>query len=194
MKNTKLLALAAAAVFLLSAQRAAAAMPNLYQVVISGTSWTTNSAGQIVPQALNNATLLKHMADINGIKDYSWWALAYHIGGNDLGDTIDIINRTNGTTLTSLFGLYFGEAFERKALLSASKRQMKRIEYIYTDQSPHSIGSALLTEYYFFDPSGATNNVVVLGQMQWLIIPDNNNPNMRVNSASLTTTRPFRFQ
>ncbi len=190
---TNLLAAAAAAASLLVAGRAGAQLPNLWQIAISGTSWTTNKAGQIVPQQLNNTTLLKHIADVNGTTDYSGWALAYHIGGNDLGDTIDIINRTNGATLQTLYGLYFGEAFERKALLSASRRQLKRIEYVYTDQSPHSIGSALLTDYYFFDQSGNTNYVVVLGQMQWLVVPDNNNPDMRVNTANFTTTRPWKF-
>ncbi len=178
---------------LLLAVPAGAQLPSLYQIVISGVSWTTNSAGQIVPQTLNNATLLRHVAEVDGVTDYSSWGLAYHIGGNDLGDTIDIINRNDGTTLRTLFGLYFGEAFERSALLSASKRQMRRIEYIYTDQSPHSIGSALMTTYYFFDSQGNTNNAVTLGQMQWLVVPDNNNPNMRVDSATFTTTKPWKF-
>jgi hypothetical protein len=191
MKN--LCAASAAICGLLLAAPAGAQLPNLWQITISGVSWTTNSAGQIGAEPLNNGTLLKHIADVNGTTDYSWWALAYHVGGNDLGDTIDIINRTNGTTLQTLFGLYFGEAFERSALLSASHRQMKRIEYIYTDQSPHSIGSALMTDYYFFDKAGNTNYVVVLGQMQWLVVPDNKNPKMRVNSASFTTTRPLKF-
>jgi hypothetical protein len=36
------------------------------------------------------------------------------------------------------------------ALLSGSGKQMKRIEYVYTDQDSHSLGSALLlTDYYF---------------------------------------------
>lgn len=182
-----------AALALMVCTQANAQLPALWRVNISGYSWTTNKIGQIVPQPLNNATLLKHIANVNGTTDFSWWALAYHIGGNELGDTIDIINRTNGATLQTLFGLYFGEAFERSALRSASGRQLKRIEYVYTDQSSHSIGSALLTDYYFFNSSGNTNYVMVLGQMQWLVVPDSKNPSMRVNSASLTTTGPFRF-
>ncbi len=193
MNTNKLLAASAALITLLLAGQARAQLPNLWQITISGTTWTTNSAGKIVPQALNNATLLKHLADLNGTTDYSSWALAYHVGGNDLGDTIDVINRNDGTVLKTLFGLYFGEAFERSALLSGSKRQSRRIEYIYTDQSPHSIGSALLTEYFFFNNQGQENYVVVLGQMQWLVVPDNNNPNMQVDNASFTTTRPWSF-
>ncbi len=193
MKINRLLSVTAVLGLLCVAGQARAQLPDKYQIVISGISWTTNSAGQIVAEKLNNATLLQHIAQVNGTKDYSWWTLAYHIGGNDLGDTIDIINRTNGTTLQTLVGLYFGEAFERSALISASKRQMKRIEYVYTDQSPHSIGSSLMTTYYFFNSQGQTNNAVTLGQMQWLVVPDNNNPKMRVNSASFTTTRPFKF-
>ncbi len=190
--KTKLLLVTSILLFLLTG-RTHAQLANLWQINISGRSWTTNNAGQIVPVPVNNSTLLRHIADVNGTTNYSWWALAYHVGGNELGDTIDIINRTNGAVLQTLFGLYFGEAFERSALLSGNHRQLKRIEYIYTDQSPHSLGSALMTDYYFFDNSGNTNYVVVLGQMQWLVVPDSKNPKMRVNSASFTTTKPFKF-
>src|SRR5579859_863793 len=120
---------------------------NLFQFVFTGTCWTTNTAGKIVPQPISNATLLKDFATQNGVANTSWLSLAYHVGGNELGDTIDVINRTNGATVGTIFGLYFGESFGRMALLSGSGKQMKRIEYIYTDQNSHSLGRALLTDY-----------------------------------------------
>jgi hypothetical protein len=70
---------------------------------------------------------------------------------------------------------------------------MKRIEYIYTDQNNHSLGSVLLTDYFFFDTSGNTNAIYVLGQMQWIITTDAKHLNTHVCTASFTTTQPWQF-
>jgi len=166
---------------------------NKFQFVFNGTSSTTDADGKIVPRSISNATLLSDFAALNGLHDTSWLALAYHVGGNDLGDTIEVINRTNGATVGTLFGLYFGEDFGRQALLSKSKRQMQRIEYIYTDQNSHSLGSILLTDYYFFDSNGRTNSTVIKGQMQYLILPNATHNNTQVCSGSFITVRPWKF-
>src|SRR5690349_14321221 len=163
------------------------------QVQLSGTCFTMDSQGRITTQVINNQTLLQAAAAAGGLKDTSGLALAYHVQGNDLGDTIDVISRTNGATLTTLYGLYFGESFGRQALLSASHRQLKRIEYIYTSQNDHSLGSALLTDYYFLDTNGNTNATYVLGQMQWLVTPDSTHTNTQVYSATFTTLKPWKF-
>ena len=163
------------------------------QMSISGSCSTMDSQGRIVATPLNNQTLLQQAARAGGLQDTSGLALAYHLNGNDLGDTIEVINRTNGTTLTTLFGLYFGESFGRQSLLSASHRQMKRIEYIYTTQNDHSLGSALLTDYFFLDNNGNTNAIYVLGQMQYIVTPDGTHTNTQVCTASFTTLKPWKF-
>ncbi len=163
------------------------------QIVISGTCSTLDAGGHIVSQPINNQTLLQQAATAGGLSDTSTLGLAYHLNGNALGDTIDVINRTTGATLTTLYGLYFGESFGRQALLSSSHRQMKRIEYIYTTQNSHSLGSALLTDYFILDANGGTNATYVLGQMQWIVTTDSTHPNTQVCSASFTTLRPWKF-
>lgn len=152
-----------------------------------------DAQGHIIDQPINNQTLLQKAAAAGGLKDTSGLGLSYHIGGNPLGDTIEVINSTTGATLTTLFGLYFGESFGRQSLLSASHRQMRRIEYVYTDQNGHSLGSALLTDYYFFDSKGNTNATYVLGQMHYLILADATHTNTQVCSASFTTLQPWTF-
>jgi len=164
-----------------------------FQLVFTGTCSTTDGSGRIMPRPITNATLLQDFAKANGVTDTSWLALAYHVHGNDLGDTIDVINRTNGATAGTIFGLYFGEDFGRMSLLSTSGKQMKRIEYVYTDQNSHSLGSVLLTDYYFFDANGHTNNTVILGQMQYLILPNATHTNAQVCSGSFSTTKPWKF-
>src|SRR5262252_7887887 len=162
---------------------------NMFQFVFTGTCSTTDASGKIVPRSISNDTLLSDFAAKSGINNTSGLGLAYHVGGNDLGDTIDVINRTNGATAGTIFGLYFGEDFGRMSLLSTSGKQMKRIEYVYTDQNSHSLGSVLLTDYYFFDANGHTNNTVILGQMQYLILPNATHTNAQVCSGSFSTTK-----
>ena len=166
---------------------------NKLQVAITGSCSTLDAQGHIVSTPINNQTLLQAAAAAGGVS-VSGLALAYHINGNALGDTIDVINRNNGATLTTLYGLYFGESFGRQALLSASHQQMKRIEYIYTTQNDHSLGSALLTDYFVLDSNGHTNITYVLGQMQWLVTTDNSHTNTQVCSASFRTFQPWTFK
>ncbi len=163
------------------------------QIVLTGTCSTMDAQGHIISVPINNQTLLQKAAAAGGLKDTSGLGLAYHINGNSLGDTIEVINTNTGATLSTPFGLYFGESFGREALLSASHRQMKRIEYIYTDQNSHSLGSVFLTDYYFFDTSGNTNATYVLGQMQWLILSDSTHANAQVCAASFATLQPWKF-
>lgn len=168
----------------------------LYVFSFAGTSATTDTNGVIVVTPTDNRTLLHDYAALNGIKDYSWLGLAYHVNGSvDFnGDTIDVINRTNGTVYSTLFGLYFGEAFGRMALLSGSRRQLKRIEYIYTDQNSHSLGSALLTDYYFLDSNGNTNSTYIFGNMQYLVLPNALHTNVAVCTGNFHTIGLWRFQ
>jgi hypothetical protein len=166
---------------------------NQLQVTINGSCSTLDANGKIVAKPINNQTLLKDFAKSHGLSSTSSFTLAYHIRGNDLGDTIDVINRTNGASVFTLFGLYFGEDFARPSLRSASGQQVKRIEYIYTDQNSHSLGSALLTTYYWLDGNGNTNSTAVVGQMQYLIAPDATHTNTQVCSASLLAIKPLTF-
>jgi hypothetical protein len=172
---------------------AAATAQNKLQMVLSGTCFTTDAEGHIVSEPINNQTLLQKAASDGGLRDTSGLGLAYHLNGDPKGDTIEVIDRTNGTTLKTLFGLYFGEEFGRQALLSSSRKQMKRLEYVYTDQNGHSLGSALLTDYFLLDANGNTNTTYVLGQMQYIITSDATHTNAQVCTANFTTLRPWTF-
>ena len=170
---------------------AAFAQTNKLQVKITGKCSTLDSDGHIVAKTINNQTLLKDFARAHGVTNTSSLTLAYHIGGDPLGDTIEVVTRTNGAAIFTLFGLYFGEDFDRPSLRSASGQQVKRIEYIYTDQNSHSLGSALLTSYYWLDDGGNTNSTAVVGQMQYLIAPDATHTNTQVCTASILAFKPL---
>ncbi|HYG34686.1 MAG TPA: hypothetical protein VEC99_07880, partial [Clostridia bacterium] len=141
-----------------------------------------------------NRTIIRNYARANGITDTSWLGLAYHIRGHELGDTIEVINKKDGTSLYTVFGFYFGREFGRLALQSRSGQQTRRIEYVYTGQNSHSLGSAVLTNYHFFDGHGNVTNTVVRGQMQYLVLGDTVFTNVQVCTASIKTLRPWKFQ
>ncbi len=192
---TKKLLYACCAFFALCQAVELRAQQALFHCTISGHSATTDSSGRIIDQPLNNQTLLSEYALSQGYTNTSWLDLAYHVGGSSFGDTIDVIVRTNGTVGHTLLGFYFGEdpTLGRAGLLSGSGRQQRRLEYIYTDQNTHSMGSALLTDYYWLDASGNTNNQAHFGQLAWIVVPDAVHGKVHVNSASMTTTGPYTF-
>jgi hypothetical protein len=185
--NAKKRILCLMGLLLLSCQTVWAQAQDQYHIAFKGTRATTDNSGKIVSAYIDNATLVQEFAKVNGIHDTSWLGMAYHFGGNALGDTIEIVNRTNGTPVYSVFGLYFGEDFGRPFLVSASRRQSQRLEYIYTDQNSQSLGSALLTTYYFLDSNGKTNNRVVLGSVQYVVAPTTLHTNTQACSGTFTT-------
>jgi hypothetical protein len=167
---------------------------NQLVITLKGSSATLDSDGHIVSKPINNNTLLSEFARTHGYgTNTSHLGLAYHLGGDQLGDTIEVINRTNGSVVFTLFGLFYGEDFGRTFLVSSSGQQLRRIEYIYTSQNSHSVGTAALTDYYVLDGSGNTNMTYVLGQMQYLIQPDTTHTNTQVCTVNFNTMRPWQF-
>jgi hypothetical protein len=188
-KNSLLFSLTAIALFSLSSVQA---QNNQYHIKLSGTSTTTDASGHIVHLPINNRTLLRDVAKLSNLTDTSWLGLAYHVGGNDLGDTIDVINRTNGATLRTLYGLYFGEAFGRQEL-TTSDNHTKRIEYIYTDQNSHSLGSVVLNDFYNVN-NGQTNHTMILGTgMEWLVTTDSTHTAPAVCTGSFVVQGHWTF-
>jgi hypothetical protein len=182
------------AITLLSLYTVQGQVQNLYHIKLTGMSTTTDQDGHFVHQPINNQTLLQEVAKLSNLTNTSWLGLAYHVGGNDLGDTIDVIARTNGAVQRSLFGLYFGE----DPTLGRTKRigndnHTKRIEYIYTYQNSHSLGSVVLNDFFSVD-GGTTNHSLILGTgMQWLVLPDSIHPKSEVRTGSFIAEHRWAF-
>src|SRR5580700_6740787 len=81
-----------------------------YKFIFSGTAYQTNAEGVIVATHITDHTLLQDRARQGNIGNLSTISLVYHINGNPLGDTIDVISNATGQTLTTEFGFYFGSA------------------------------------------------------------------------------------
>src|SRR5262245_57003701 len=102
-----------------------AADPVLFTLTYKGTCYQTDASGKIVGKQVTEKTLLEDFANAGGITDLKTLAVVYHVGGSDLGDTIDVVNATNGQPLGTLFGLFFGEAFGRTAITNGTANVVK---------------------------------------------------------------------
>jgi hypothetical protein len=190
---------AAAAIALLAAceSHALAQLPFLYHLTLQGTCYQTNSSGNFVATPITDKILVQKAAQSGGVSPSSI-ALVYHLQSSGLGDTIDFVNATNGSTLANLFGLYFGDdpTLGRSAATNATHTEIRRLDYVYTQQNTaftsfntHSMGSAFTVKRFLRDTNGTTHTTVE-AQISWIVNPSGTN-GAKLCTASFNTTTPF---
>lgn len=157
------------------------------QWFFKGTAYQTNAEGKTVAVPITEKTLMKDIAQAAGITEYSTWRWAYHIRGSGFGDTASIID-ANGNVLDEVFGYFFGEAFGRVAVTNAEQTVERRLDYIYTKQNTHSLGSAFITKRYI-TPTIGPKRVIIEGEMQWVVQPNAAAPGGKVCVGRFTTGR-----
>ena len=197
MNFTRLSGVAATA-FALCHFTAMAQSPFLYHMTLRGTSYQTNATGNLAPTPLTEKVLVDDAATKGGVSPSSV-LLVYHLQSSGLGDTIDFVDANTGITLSTLFGLYFGDdaTLGRTAATNATQTEVRRLDYIYTQQNTtytsynsHSMGSAFTVKRFLTDTNGITQ-VVVEAQMSWIANPSGTN-GTRVCTANISTSTPFR--
>jgi hypothetical protein len=141
-----------------------------FQVIFRGASYQTNGNGQVFSTLVTEQTILQDAAQAGGITDLSTLALVYHVQGSSFGDTIDVVNATNGIAYKTVFGFFFGDdpSLNRVAITNSPGTQVMRVDYIYTDQNSHSMGAAFVTKMY---NSGGQSLTSITGRMQWIVNP-----------------------
>ena len=166
--------------------------PYLLKITLRGTCYQTNTTGVVVATPISDQTLLQDAAAAGGV-DWHTLALVYHVKGSSFGDTIDIVNATNGTVDTTLYGLFFGDNtvqnLGRTALTNSPGTEVRRLDYIYTSQNSHSMGACFTTKRFQSDRNGNVH-ATFEGQMQWEVNPVGN-AGTKVCTASFRTTLPF---
>lgn len=171
--------------------------PFLYHLTLQGTCYQTNASGNFVATPLTDQVLLQDAAQAGKVSPTSI-ALVYHLQGSGLGDTIDVVNASTGSTLANLFGLYFGSdtSLGRTAATNATHTEIRRLDYIYTQQNTtytsfntHSMGSAFTVKRILTDTNGITHTTVE-AQMSWIANPMGTN-GTKLMTASFNTTTPF---
>jgi hypothetical protein len=193
---TKLFAITAAAL-LLGGFNTQAQTYQEYKFVFSGTAYQTNAAGAIVATHITDQTLLQDRARQGNISNLDTISLVYHINGNSLGDTIEVISNATGQTLTTEFGFYFGAdgAYGRIAVTNLLQTQQRRVDYIYTfDNSTYtyansdSVGAAFT--YKSLVKEGKITNAVINGTMSWDVTPTGTDTKPIVCIGTFSLGRP----
>jgi hypothetical protein len=164
-----------------------------YKFIFSGTAYETNAAGKLVGTPITDQTLLQDRARLGGITDLSTVAIVYHLDGNSLGDTVEVIASTNGQVLTSEFGLYFSSdsSLGRTAVTNAAQTQQIEADYIYTSNGStytfgnnDSVGLSITTKT--FSITNGVTNAMISGSMSWGVEPQGTNgPILCIGNFSL---------
>jgi hypothetical protein len=196
MKTKTILATAACAMTVLG-RNVQAQTYQEYQFIFSGTAYKTNALGNIVGTHITEQTLLADRAKQGNITDLSTISMVYHINGNSLGDTVEVISNATRQTLTTEFGFYFGSdgALGRTAVTNLLQMQERRVDYIYTfDSSTYtyansdSVGAAFT--YKDFVKAGSKTNAIISGTMSWDAIPTEPNAGPVVCTGTFSLGQP----
>jgi hypothetical protein len=168
-----------------------ASTPYEFLWTFRGSCYQTNAEGKILSTAVTEKTLLRDKAAAVGITDTSHMAVVYHVNGSSFGDTVDIVNVTNGAVLDTLFGYYFGEdqSLGRMALTNSMQTEVRRIDYIYTSQNSHSMGAAFTTKRYSTNHNGVVKTRID-GPIHWLVTPQGNE-GVKVYSGTFMIGKPL---
>ena len=164
-----------------------------FQFTFHGTCWTTNAGGKLISTTVNQSNWLNDYATVNGITNTKSLALVYHLNGDDRGDVIEVVNATNGTLISPLWALFFGDSFGRMSLVDNTGTRFRRIQYVYGQQIAESVGSAFLSERIFLDNNGNTNALSLQGPMTYEVLPDANHATLQVCQGTLLVTKPAKF-
>jgi hypothetical protein len=164
-----------------------------YKFIFSGTAYQTNTTGKLVGTPITDQTLLQDRARLGNIADLSTISIVYHIDGNPLGDTVDVISNATGQVLVTELGLFYGSygGLGRTAVTNAAQTEVRRMDYIYTFSSStytfnndDSVGCSI-TSKSFVTTNGSTN-AVIQGNISWGVKPQNTNgPILCIGNFSL---------
>jgi len=192
MKMTKAFAIAAITL-MLGGTGAVAQSYSEYKFIFSGTSYQTNAVGKLVGTPITDQTLLQDRARIGNITDLSTVSIVYHINGNSLGDTVDVVSNSTGQVLVTELGLFYGSygGLGRTAVTNAAQTEVRRMDYIYTFNNStytfnndDSVGCSITSES--FATTNGFTNAMIQGTMSWGVAPQKTNgPILCIGSFSL---------
>ena len=172
-----------------------------YKFLFNGLAYevpTNSTSGNIVATPITDLTLLQDRVNTGG-GNISTLSLVYKINGDDKGDTVEVVNNSDGSRAAFQFGFWFGSdpTLERSALTNSTQTEQRRVDYIYTletatyiCQNSHSSGAAFVTKRIMTDGSGNTTYSIE-GTIQWMVNPQNGRGTIIVNGSFSTGQRLF---
>lgn len=163
-----------------------------------GTYYQKDANGNLLGHPVTEQTWLLEAAEAGGSTNTSGMAIVYHVGGSGFGDTIDVVNRATGATLTSLLGLFFGdpsvEDIGHLPVWNAAANQERRVDQVFVFyggnfEATESLGSAFVTKRFQQDAFGNRHDTIE-ADLNYLALAKGTQPTHMV-VGTFTTTRPF---
>jgi hypothetical protein len=121
-------------------------------------------------------------------------SLSYHVNADSRGDTIEIVDTKTGHMLYPLLSFFFGTAFDRKSLDSADGLTKMRIDYVYSHQLNHSVGSTLTKIVTTPGRNGKPDRTLINGQFDYIVVPDAHHPVMQLCNGNFMTGKAMTVQ
>jgi hypothetical protein len=175
-------------VILLSVPVAARAQ-NLYRVQIKGSCSSVDATGHQITQPLNNKILVREWAGRVGASNVNDLQLAFQPNAGLGGHAIDLVNKSDGTVLITVFPLTFLES-----AATPGGKTARRFAYVFDlNHSDFSVGTALMTERISLARNGNTNRFVLDGDMQWYWLPTQTNAFRICSGKFHVDSKPLRF-
>jgi hypothetical protein len=153
------------------------------QLQFNGTCRTTNSAGMIIKQIVNNRSLLKDYAQSHSVSNLNTLALVYQSQGDERGDVIRIVDARTGAVLTDVMALFFSVD-----LPQGDGSMVFREVSLFNSQQSFEIGSGMLTEQ-LLNRKGSPDHHIT-GTLQYYLLPTDTNT-LRLCTATINTLKTF---
>ena len=196
MKTVKLLRAFIIALFL---SAVAADAQTMFKFVFKGTAYQKDGNGNIVGIPLTDQTMLADRAARGGVNPNTL-AMVYHYGGDDKGDTVEIVSATTGVKQAFQFGFWFGDdrtmSLGRSMVTNSARTEIRSVEQLftlenstYTQQNGHGVGCVFLTRRFVRDTNGVTHYTFE-GPLQWMVAPEGTN-STKICSGTFIATQPL---
>jgi len=161
----------------------------LYHLNLKGTASALGPGGVMFDQPVNNATVIREWAARAGQTNANLKSLDLVLHPNNGpggGDSIDVVNKSDGSLVNRAFRLAFDEPAADSSGASARK-----FFYVFTVEQSASVGTVILNERTVIK-NGQTNKFAADGEMQWYQLPQGTN-SLRLFTAKLKTGKALKF-
>jgi hypothetical protein len=160
-----------------------------YRLTFKGTASSVDASGNENVRSITDKALIQEWAGRAGTTDFKNLALAFHRDVDGRGDAIEIVNRKDGSFVTTVFPLYFPQS---ASVTTPKGTTQKRFAYVFNlHQAEFSRGTAVLNQQTIVNKKGQTNRFVTTGEMQWYQLPEGTN-GLRICSGTFKVSKPIK--
>ena len=132
----------------------------------SATCRSVNDSGKIVTRNVSNNTLIRDCARENDVTNRAPLRLVYHFGGDQNGDTIEVVHRKTGEVICTKFKLLFAQ----ESLSNDDGSETVQLVKVFSDSQSEEVGTAVIRKI-----TNANGKVRLTGTLNYFIPVDGTN-------------------